>query len=147
MVKKIVPDVVNNQKLVFTNARASVGKAAQIMAENRIGALLVTKSDKLEGIITERDLLVKVVARLKDPEKITVGEVMTKKPEYVNPDDSAFDALDTMREKGFRHLPVVDGHRIIGLVSIRDLYALVQDQLEDDLRERDEFIFGSGYGG
>ncbi len=147
MVKRIIPDVVNNQKLIFINARISVGKAAQIMAENRIGALLVAKNDKLEGIITERDLLVKVVAQLKDAEKVTVSEVMTKKPQCVKPDDSAFDALDIMRKKGFRHLPVVDGKRIVGLVSIRDLYASAQDQLEDDLRERDEFIFGAGYGG
>ena len=52
-----------------------------------------------------------------------------------------------MRQKGFRHLPVVAGHKIIGLVSIRDLYSCVNTELEDNLRERDEFIFGVGYGG
>ncbi len=147
MVKKIVPDVVSNQKLICIEAGVSVCEAAQIMAENRIGALLVTKKDKLEGIITERDLLVKVVARAKDVKKTAVGDVMTKKPQCVNPDDLASDALEKMRKEGFRHLPVVDGHRIVGMVSIRDLYASAKDQLEDDLRERDEFIFGAGYGG
>ena len=72
---------------------------------------------------------------------------MTKNPDCVGPDDTALSALETMRKKGFRHLPVVEDGKVVGVVSIRDLYASVKVQLEDDLRERDQFIFGAGYGG
>jgi predicted transcriptional regulator len=72
---------------------------------------------------------------------------MTGNPETVGPDDSALSALEKMKMRGFRHLPVVDNDKIVGMVSVRDLYASAKSQLEDDLKDRDAFIFGAGYGG
>ena len=147
MSMKIVPDVVNNQKIRSVTGAMTVREAAKIMAKHHIGALLVTKRDKLEGIFTERDLSVKIVANGQDPDKTKVSQVMTKNPETVHPDDTAVSALEKMKAQGFRHLPIVDKDQIIGMVSVRDLYASAKSQLEDDLKDRDAFIFGAGYGG
>ena len=93
MLKKIIPDVVKDQKIAFVSAQASVREAAEIMAQKGIGALLVTKKDRLEGIITERDFLTKIVAKGIDSATIKVGAVMTGNPECVGPEDTALDAL------------------------------------------------------
>ena len=144
---KIVPDVVNNQKIQSVTELMTVREAAKIMAKHHIGAVPVIKQDKLKGILTERDLSVKIVAGGKDPDKIKVSQIMTKNPETVGPDDTAMNALEKMRARGFRHLPVVIKDQIIGMVSVRDLYASAKSQLEEDLKDRDAFIFGTGYGG
>jgi len=146
MSMKIVPDVVNDQKIQGVTGSMTIREAAKIMAKHHIGALLVTKRDKLEGILTERDLSVKIVAGGKDPDKTKVSQIMTKNPETVSPDDTALSALEKMKARGFRHLPVVDGDQIVGMVSVRDLYSSAKSQLEDDLKDRDAFIFGAGYG-
>lgn len=144
MKRKIVPDVVENQTIRSISGSANVREAAEIMAKHHISALLVTKGDKLEGIFTERDISVKIIALGRDPEKTKVARVMTRNPVTISPDDWAMSALQKMRDLGFRHLPVVDGERIVGMVSIRDLYVTVQIQLEDDMKFRDAYIFGTG---
>ncbi len=144
MKRKIVPDVVENQTIRTISGSASAREAAGIMAEHHISALLVTKGDKLEGIFTERDISMKILAHGRDPEKTKVSRVMTKNPVTISPDDWAMNALEKMHDLGFRHLPVVDGERIVGMVSVRDLYVTVQVQLEDDMKFRDAFIFGTG---
>ena len=147
MPMKIIPDVVNNQKIQCVTGSTTVQEAAKILAKHHIGALLVTKRNRLEGIFTERDLSARIVAQGKDPEKTKVFEVMTENPETVGPDDLAISVLQKMCNRGFRHLPVVDKDKIVGMVSVRDLYASAKSQLEDDLKDRDAFIFGAGYGG
>ena len=144
MKRKIVPDVIENQTIRSISGSATVHEAVAIMAEHHISALLVTKGDKLEGIFTERDISVKIIANGKDSDKTKISQVMTKNPVTISPDDLAMDALQKMCELGFRHLPVVDGERVIGMVSVRDLYVTVQEQLEDDMKFRDAYIFGTG---
>ena len=144
MKRKIVPDVVENQTIRSISGSATVREAVEIMAEHHISALLVTKGDKLEGIFTERDISVKIIASGKDLDKTKISQVMTKNPVTISPDDLAMDALQKMCELGFRHLPIVDGERVVGMVSVRDLYVTVQEQLEDDMKFRDAYIFGTG---
>lgn len=147
MPRKIVPDIIGKQVLCEFSREETVLEACKMMAERRVGAVLITKAGRLEGIFTERDAACRVLAQGRDPATTKLGDVMTKNPEVLGPDDPPETALERMRAGDFRHLPVVDGTRIIGVVSIRDLYALVQNQLEDDLRYRDAFIFGNGHGG
>ena len=71
---------------------------------------------------------------------------MTQNPDCLSPNDSPNSALQIMSEKGYRHLPVLDGEETVGMVSIRDLYAYVKSNLEEDVRQRDAFMFESGYG-
>jgi len=146
MTRRIVPDIIKDQKFLGISSSVSAREAAKLMSKHKFGALMVVKDDQLEGIISERDISNKIVAQGRDPDKTKVSQIMTKKPETVSPDDTAIKALERMHERGFRHLPVLDGETIIGIVSIRDLYAAAKDQLEDDLKDRDKFIFGTGYG-
>lgn len=143
---KIVPDVVENQVLYKIPPTANVCDAAKVMATNRVSAVLITEDERLIGIFTERDLTARVVAAGRDPKTTQVKDVMTPRPDVLKPDDSAMDALELMRRRHYRHLPVVDAGHIVGMVSIRDLYAVVKDELEKDVRQREAFIFDTGYG-
>ena len=71
---------------------------------------------------------------------------MTKTPDTLSPDDFALEALNVMQSRHFRHLPVTDGNKVIGMVSIRDLFAAVKLSLEEDLKETEAFVFGDQYG-
>lgn len=146
MVQKIIPDVISNQKLQKLDPDASVKAAASLMGSNRISAILVLKNDRLIGIVTERDMTAKVLANGLDPEATKISEVMTPNPDCLSPNDSPNSALQIMSERGYRHLPVLDGEEVVGMVSIRDLYAYVKSNLEEDVRQRDAFMFESGYG-
>lgn len=147
MQKRIVPDVVRDQILVSVDETMTVKSAADLMARKRIGAVMVMNGAALAGIFTERDVLTRVVAAGLDPATATIGAVMTRNPDTVVADDTALHALGMMSRKGYRHLPVVDGARVVGIVSARDLYGAVMAELEEDLRDLDAFVHGSGYGG
>lgn len=147
MQRKIVPDIVNDQAIATLSPDATVHDAATIIAERHIGALLVGTVDNMQGIFTERDIASRVVAKGRDPNTTKVSEVMTPNPDTVGPDASVLEALELMSKGGYRHLPVHDGSNLLGIVSIRDLYKAVKDQLEEDLLEREAFISGVGQGG
>lgn len=144
--RKLIPDVIHDQQLVCLPPDATVLSAATLMAERRIAAVLVTDGDRLRGIFTERDITARVVAAGRDPERTTLAEVMTADPDTLGPDARAIDALTLMEDRNYRHLPVAgaDG-RVLGIISIRDLFAVVRDHLEDEIKTREAFMFGSGY--
>ena len=146
MTNKIIPDVISNQSLKTLPPEASVREAANVMGSSRISAILILEDDGLIGIVTERDMTAKVLAVGLDPEATQVSEVMTPNPDCLSPDDAPNSALEKMRDRGYRHLPVVDGEEVVGILSIRDLYAYVKNQLEEDVRQREAFIFDTGYG-
>jgi CBS domain-containing protein len=145
---KIVPDIVREQTISRVMETMSVSEAAQLMSERSIAAVVICHpSGRLAGIMTERDITTRVVAKSLDPHTTTVGAVMTPDPDTLEADDQPAQALRMMREHNYRHLPVVDGdHNVIGMVSVRDLYAFVQSELETDLNERDKYIMGESYG-
>ncbi len=145
MKRHIVPDIIDQQELWTITPQTTVRDAARLMTQRRIGAAMVLSDGRLVGIFSERDLSQRVVAAGLDPETTLVGAVMTGNPVTIGPQDSAIDALELMRTHRFRHLPVVDQGRPVGMVSVRDLYDAVKVQLEEDLQERDAYIFGSGY--
>ncbi len=146
MQRRIVPDLVSNQTLANLPPSATVRDATRVMAERHIGAVLVAVDGRLQGIFTERDVLARVVAAGLDPDGTVLGAVMTPNPDTLAPNDKAMDALRRMTECGYRHLPVVDGAQMVGIVSIRDLYAAVNSELAEDLEQREAFIFDTGYG-
>ncbi|MBB3262649.1 CBS domain-containing protein [Azospirillum sp. OGB3] len=147
--RKLIPDVIKDQQLVCLPPEASVQDAALLMAERRVAALLVTQGRSLKGIFTERDLAARVVAAGRDPVATRLAEVMTASPDTLGPDAHAYEALDLMERHHYRHLPVTaDGESdgmVMGIVSIRDLFAVVRAHLEDEIRDREAFIFGSNY--
>ncbi|MBL8672168.1 MAG: CBS domain-containing protein [Alphaproteobacteria bacterium] len=146
MNRKLVPSVVKPQSVAALGSEASVRDAAKLMAERRIGAIVVIDGGRLSGIFTERDLMTRVVAQDRDPTKTRIGEVMTRGPDTMAPDDTAGEALKLMSERRYRHLPIVDGERIVAILSIRDLHEAVLSSLEEDVRQRDQLIFGSAHG-
>jgi CBS domain-containing protein len=143
---KIIPDVVNNQRLFKLPPTASARDAAKVMGVNKVSGVLVTEGERLVGIFTERDLTARVVASGRDPDLTLLSEVMTPRPDVLAPDDSPISALELMRMRHYRHLPVVEKGKIVGMVSIRDLYAAAKAELEREVRERESFIFDTGYG-
>jgi CBS domain-containing protein len=108
-----------SSEVVSVSPSTSVAEAATVMAEKRVGSALVME-DGLVGIFTERDI-VRALSQDFDAPGHPVTHWMTKDPVTVGPDTTVEDALDRMLSGGFRHLPVVDGDNVMGVVSIRDL--------------------------
>jgi CBS domain-containing protein len=146
MIRKIVPDVISGQTLQKVSPQENVRAAAKMMRDRKIAAVVVMEADKLVGIITERDMTCRVIAAGLNPDTAVARDVMTANPDTLSPDDTASDALNMMRERNYRHLPVVKDDRVVGMVSVRDLYAVYKTELEEDLKDRNAFIYGESYG-
>lgn len=104
----------------------TVGEALSLMAQNRIGSALIMEGGRLIGIFTERDT-VKAISQSHDAPTHEISSWMTRDPKTVSPDVEVDDALRTMLDNGFRHLPVVERGEVIGMVSMRDLAELTTD--------------------
>ena len=114
-------ELVKDRKLYSVESTRTVLEAARFMMEHSIGALPVLRDGQLAGIISERDIMNRVVAVGRTPGTTAVSEVMTANPRAVQSDESIEECLFIMREFGFRHLPIVDGKDLKGLVSLRDV--------------------------
>jgi CBS domain-containing protein len=147
MVRHIVPDVMSKKELLSLSPNDTVLAAAKLMTRHRIGALLIFDGGALVGILSERDIAGRLVAEEKSPAQTIISEVMTPKPETISPKTTVMGALQRMQEGRFRHLPVEESGEIIGIVSIRDIYAAVREDLEEAVLEREAFISGSGMAG
>lgn len=143
--RKQISDVMNHQKLVCLPPQTTVSAAARKMFERKVGAVMVTSETSLVGIVTERDINFRVVALGRNPETTLLSDVMTRNPDTLVPDAPVADALDMMQSYGYRHVPVEGKGGVVGIVSVRDLFMEVKRDLEDDIHQREEFMFGSGY--
>jgi CBS domain-containing protein len=116
-----LPTVAHNMSrdLLTVSAGDHLGEAAKRMVARGVGAVLVMEGEKLEGILTERDLMRAVAGGYSDEAR--VSDWMTRHPETVDADDATGHAASLMIHGGFRHLPVVNGDRVVGIISIRDL--------------------------
>ena len=111
--------------------QATLAQVARRMTDDDIGSVCVTQDGALIGIITERDV-VRAVADRRQPSHTTVSELMTPNPDSLEPDISVEDAASWMLAAGYRHLPVVEGSRVIGMVSMKDLMWALTDRTPDD---------------
>lgn len=147
MKRQIIPGVIDGeQPLCCLPSMATADEAAKLMRERRVGAVMIVEQGRLEGIVTERDLVFRLLAEQLDGRATHLAQIMTRDPETLRPDDSALAALDRMRAGHYRHLPVVDGGEIAGIVSIRDLYETVRRSLEEELHSAESLIYGEQYG-
>ncbi len=133
MKHRIVWDIVEEGRdLLALPPIASVCDAARAMRDWSVGAVLVTEEGCLTGIFTERDLVNRVVACNKDPKHTPLSEVMTKDCDTISSEATALEALRLMEDGGYRHLPIVAGGRLVGIVSRRDFIASEKAQLETE---------------
>jgi CBS domain-containing protein len=121
MSERTVFQSLTHKHVVRVGPEASVYEAACVMTRANCGSVLVMEPpDAILGILTERDLMTRVLARALDPALTAVREVMTPKPVCVKPELPVSEAVLIMLERGFRHLPVVSGTRVLGVFSARD---------------------------
>lgn len=116
-----VKSLISGKRLTYVTPESSVYEAAAKMADARIGALLVLADGKLAGIFTERDIMNRVVAKGKDPSKVKVSEVMTREVAVCDANETYEYCLGQMRKVGCRHMPIVEGDHLLGVLSIKDL--------------------------
>ncbi len=121
MTDATIRSIIGSQNIVTLPPDTSVRAAAKLMAKRRIGAVPVTDLGKLLGIFTERDLLSRIIAPELDADAMTLREVMTPDPQTIDIDAPVADAFKLMFKGGFRHLPVLQEGRLVGILSLRDI--------------------------
>ena len=130
-----VYELVKDRRVYSIEADRTVLEAARLMMERSIGALHVVGGEGLVGIISERDIMNRVVAVGRQPGTTRVSEVMTARPRTVSSDETIENCLFLMREFGFRHLPICDGKELKGLVSSRDILLRQLSEREAESRK------------
>lgn len=143
MTHRTIRMIIEQQHLITAPDSTTVIEAARLMRENHVGAVMVVEDGRLAGVFTERDALFRVIAEGRDVQTAQLADVMTRNPQTIHPDKPFPDALHVMYEGGFRHVPVVEDGRPVGMISARDalgpeledfIYELLrQNQAEDIL--------------
>jgi CBS domain-containing protein len=121
---------------------ATVMEALKLMADANTGALLVMVQDKVEGIITERDCIRKGELKGRTAQKTLVKEIMTAKVMYVDASESLEQIMTLMTEKSIRHMPVLDGQKLLGVISIRDVLREVAEEQKFLISQLHRYIAG-----
>jgi CBS domain-containing protein len=127
-----------NERLEAVEPQTSIAEAIARMNQRHIGSVLVMDGERLVGIFTERDVLTRVVPQELDPRRTPVGEVMTRQPVTIAPTNTVQEVMMLMTDTRKRHLPVLQGGKVVGLLSIGDLTRwVVRDQQRtiDDLTD------------
>ena len=119
-----------NKRVIAIKPNTTVREAARIMTKYRIGSLLVMENEKLLGIVTELDILWKVVAENRNPETTLVNEIMSKEVITVKPNQTLEDAAQLMVEKKIKKLPVVEDDKIVGIITATDLISIQPKLIE-----------------
>jgi CBS domain-containing protein len=137
MSHRTIRTIIEEQEPVTAPATMTVSEAARLMRERRVGAIMVVQEGVLAGIFTERDALIRVLAEGRDVQTTRLADVMTRDPKTIHPDRSFAEALQMMYGGSFRHVPVVEDGRPVGMVSARDalgpeLEAFVYEMLRQE---------------
>jgi len=137
----LIRDVIRNREPYSTKASASVQEAAEFMAARNIGAVCVVDEEgRLLGVFSERDVLNRVVVQHRDPKTVRVGDVTSELRAVIQCDETPHQALERMERIGSRHLPVVDGERWVGMLSMRDLLRVEVGEQGDEIKLLHEYI-------
>lgn len=136
-----IKNVVCNREPYFVGDKATALDAAEYMASRNIGAVCVLDGeDRLCGIFSERDLLGRVVVRRLDPARVPIREVMSEPRAVIECNDTPHEALERMERVGSRHLPVVDGDKFVGMLSMRDIMRVEISEQGAELQLLHEYI-------
>lgn len=121
MPNRTIAQVLRDQFVVTLPPDATVREAVKLMSEKHVASIIVTTGNAhVEGIFTERDLIDRVVAPGRDPDTLALSDVMTKHPVVISPDNTVRQAMAEMKDNDLRHLPVMRGDTLVGVVSMRD---------------------------
>ena len=126
--------------LITARPDTLVVEAARLMERKNVGAVMVVEGERLVGIFTERDAVFRVIAQGRDPKTTRVADVMTAEPKTVDPDKSFGYALLLMHENGFRHVPVIEGGKLVGVVSARDALDPELEEFEAESQRRKQIL-------
>jgi CBS domain-containing protein len=129
-------------QVFFVSPTDSVLRAIEIMATRHIGALLVMNQGSLLGIISERDYARKVILMNRSSHDTPVGDIMSSPATTVTPTDTVHRCMELMTDGRFRHLPVVEGGRVVGILSIGDLVKAVMEDQSKQIEELERYIAG-----
>jgi CBS domain-containing protein len=120
----------------------TVAAAAQLLIQNKVGSVLVMDGGRLVGIFTERDILRRVVGELREPAKTRVADVMTRDLVVMRPSASVVDAMRVISEKRIRHIPIVEGGEVLGVVSQGDLNHWLVRNREGQIQDLVDYVTG-----
>jgi CBS domain-containing protein len=139
-----VSDVIDRkgQAVYSVGPLGTVIDAVNVMNDHHVGSVLVMEGGYPVGIFSERDVLVRVVAAHRDPRQTLVRDVMTTRLHTAAPEDTLLDVMRLMTERRCRHVPVMDGDKLVGLVSIGDITKATQHNLRQEVRELSSYIGG-----
>jgi CBS domain-containing protein len=132
MFSQRIRSVMHRDKMLTAAPETTVSDAAKLMVDSSIGAIVVVEHESLIGIFTERDAVFRVIAQGRDAQTTRLSEVMTPAPLTAEPDRTFGFALQLMHEHGFRHVPVVEDGKLVGIVSSRDA---LDPEMEDFICE------------
>lgn len=135
-----IRQILGNREMYFLTPDTSVFDAAKYMAEKNVGAVCVLEDDRLVGILSERDIMTRVVAFGREPKSTRVGDVMTFNPVVVDAAQSYENCIRMMKTANFRHLPVVEEGKLLGLLSLRDLLQVDISEKDDEIRMMRAYI-------
>lgn len=130
----------NRHDLHVVQHDQSVIEAVHFMVENNVGAVPVLNHGELVGIFSERDVMTRVLVRGNDPHETHVHQVMSRDPLRVAPDASIHDCMVLMKQHKFRHLPICDGKKLVGFLSLRDLLLHEVDEKDSEVRMMRAYI-------
>jgi CBS domain-containing protein len=134
MSKKARDVMTSNCECVSEND--SILDVAKQLSEKDVGSMPICgEDDRLKGMVTDRDIVVKVLAQGKDPSSTTAGDIAQGKPVTIGADDSIEEALDVMSEHKVRRLPVIDGHDLVGIIAQADIATELPEEKVGDLVE------------
>jgi CBS domain-containing protein len=141
-VRGILESKGSNSHIFSVEPGTIVYQAIETMALKNIGGLLICENGKLVGIFTERDYARKLILKGKSSKDTTIGELMTKNPFTVTPDSSIEECMQLMSNRRIRHLPVVEGENLVGIISIGDVVRFIIDEQKSIIEHLESYIAG-----
>ncbi len=142
-------DIIEKRPLLVAKPTDLIRSIACLMPAHKTGAAaVIDEGGKLIGILTERDIVQKAVGVFRNVDETTVEAIMSRNPVTIPVEGSVSLALSIMASKGFRHLPVMSGNKVLGILDIRDLYDVMADNLSATIKKNEEmlaFAYGSPY--